>query len=86
MHNLIRQVLAPTALFAVLVFAGSFAQSSSAGLSEDLIQQLQSDFADSGRNPAMYNALTVNDISALAVNRDRVVAHNSIFNKEITTG
>lgn len=78
-----------TALFmgtAIVVTSCCFAQSAATGLSADMIERLRANFANNGRNPAAYNALTANDISALAVNRDRVIAHNSIFSKEITTG
>ncbi len=63
-----------------------YAQTSTGGLSTDLIDRLRIDFENNGRNPAIYNALTANDISSLAINRDRLIQHNAIFNKEITTG
>ncbi len=69
---------------ALLIPATIFAQTT--GLSDDLIKKLQSDFDQNRKNPAIYNALSANDINALAVDRDKLVQHNAIFNKTIETG
>lgn len=72
--------------FLVLLCPSLYSQSGVSGLSTDLIERLRINFENNGRNPAMYNALTANDINNLAVNRDKLIAHNTIFNKEISTG
>ncbi len=72
-----------------LLFAASSiaqAQATSGGLSFEVISRLQDDFTKHGRNPAIYNALTANDIANLTIDRDKLLSHNSIFNKTITTG
>lgn len=73
-------------LLCVLIASSLIAQSNSGGLSPDLIERLRTNFANNGRNPAVFNALTANEISALAVDHNKVIQHNTIFSKEITTG
>lgn len=82
------RVLLTSATLAITmaVFQPSFAQTGQGGLSTDLIERLRINFENNGRNPAIYNALTANDIANLAINREKLIAHNPIFNKEITTG
>ena len=75
-----------TTVFAMAVCPLSYSQTGQGGLSTDLIERLRVNFENNGRNPAIYNALTANDIANLAINRDKLIAHNPIFNKEITTG
>lgn len=56
------------------------------GLTDDLIAKLRSGYKLDHKDQAIYNALTGNDINALAVNHDQLISHNAIFNKEIKTG
>lgn len=86
--------MSQTRIFSLVAIAASLiafstllhAQSAQGGLTSGLIEELRLNFENNGRNPAVYNALTANDIASLTINRDLLVAHNAIFNKEITTG
>jgi bleomycin hydrolase len=56
------------------------------GLTTDLIDRLRAGYIRNGKDQAIYNALTANDINNLALNRDKLIAHSNIFNKEIKAG
>lgn len=56
------------------------------GLTTDLIDQLRNSYKRDAKDLAIYNALTANDISTLAVNRDKLIAHNNMFSKELKVG
>jgi bleomycin hydrolase len=56
------------------------------GLTADLINQLRSNYKRDAKDLAIYNALTANDINALALNRDKLIAHNTMFSKELKVG
>ena len=76
-----------TALLATTVTGAALAApSGNGGLTTDVIEKLRAGYSHDGKNQAIYNALTANDINSLALNRDRLIAHSSIFNKEIKAG
>lgn len=78
------RTLAAIAVAALLLPSMIFAQAT--GLSTDLIKKLQADYDQNRRNPAVYNALSANDINALAIDRDKLIQHNAFFSKTIETG
>ena len=77
-------------LVVLLVIAASVttvaAPKEDGGLTTDLIDQLRNSYKRDAKDQAIYNALTANDINALAVNRDKLIAHSTIFNKELKVG
>ncbi len=55
------------------------------GLAPDIIQQVRQSFEIDASTRALMNALTNNDIKKLAVNREKYVAHDNLFNHKIKT-
>jgi bleomycin hydrolase len=66
-------------LIASCVFADAGA------LSEEAINKIRGSFEMDAHTRAMYNSITNNDISSLAVNRDILREHNDLFSHKIKT-
>lgn len=54
-------------------------------LSEEAINKIRGSFEMDAHTRAMYNSITNNDISGLAVNRDILREHNDLFSHKIKT-
>ncbi len=78
-----------TGLVIVLFAAASISlwgePASEGGLAPDIIQQVRQSFEIDASTRALMNALTNNDIKKLAVNREKYVAHDNLFNHKIKT-
>ena len=71
---------------AVLLFACSLpVMSGEGGLSADNIAKIRASFEMDRYNRAMYNAVTNNNLSKLALNRDILREHNEIYSHKIKT-
>ena len=57
----------------------------SGGLSGGAIEKIRGSFEMDGHTRAMYNSITNNDISSLALNRDIIREHNELFSHKIKT-
>jgi bleomycin hydrolase len=68
-----------TAITPSLIFAGDGA------ISDELINKFREEFKMSPHNQAMYNAVTNNSISDLALNRDVLREHNELYTNKIKT-
>ena len=55
------------------------------GLTSEVIQEVRQSFKMDTPTRALMNALTNNDIKKLALNRDKYVAHDNLFNHKIKT-
>ncbi len=75
-----------TLLATVFPLATIVAADQGAGLSADLIDRLRAEYQKDGKDQAMFNALTANDINSLAINRDKLNKYNTMFSKEIKAG
>jgi len=71
--------LLAVSLIASCVFADAGA------LSEEAINKIRGSFEMDAHTRAMYNSITNNDISSLAVNRDILREHNDLFSHKIKT-
>ena len=71
--------LVAVSLIASCVFAEAGA------LSEEAINKIRGTFEMDAHTRAMYNSITNNDISSLAVNRDILREHNDLFSHKIKT-
>jgi bleomycin hydrolase len=71
-------------VLAVMVI-GACAFGAEGGLSGDDIEKIRGSFEMDARTRAMYNAITNNDISSLALNRDIIREHNELFSHKIKT-
>lgn len=67
----------------ILITASLFADEG--GLTLRLIDQLRASLEMNAHTKSVYNAVTNNDISKLALNHDIVRSHNEIFNHKIKT-
>ncbi|PKK82152.1 MAG: aminopeptidase [candidate division Zixibacteria bacterium HGW-Zixibacteria-1] len=73
-------------LTAVVLFACSLpAMSGEGGLSADNVAKIRASFEMDRYNRAMYNAVTNNNLSKLALNRDILREHNEIYSHKIKT-
>lgn len=82
-HQFLFLVACAAVFFAISPTQG--ADKDSGALSEDMIQNLRSHHAAEPSDAAMYNALADIDISKLAVDRKKVIEHNTIFDHVIKT-
>ncbi|HLB75218.1 MAG TPA: C1 family peptidase [Sedimentisphaerales bacterium] len=71
-------------VLAVLVIA-SCAFGAEGGLSGEAIEEIRGSFEMDAHTRAMYNSITNNDISGLALNRDIMREHNALFSHKIKT-
>ncbi|HUV30427.1 MAG TPA: C1 family peptidase [Acidobacteriota bacterium] len=72
------------AIFLTLLLTADFAAAGSDGqLTDDLVGRLQSEFRDSADRKAVVNAVTNNDVSALALNREKLVHHDTYFSLKL---
>ncbi len=70
-------------LLAVLL--SQVCSASQGAIDEPLLERLRSSSIRTDHDRAMYNALTENDINKLALNRDMVNTHNTLFSHKIKT-
>jgi len=68
-----------------IMVAGACAFGADGGLSGEAIEKIRRSFEMDGHTRAMYNSITNNDISSLALNRDIVREHNELFSHKIET-
>lgn len=54
-------------------------------LTADMVEQIRQSFEMNASTKALMNALTNNDIKKLAVNREKYIAHDDLFNYKIKT-
>jgi len=71
-------------VLAVMVI-GSCAFGAEGGLSGEAIEKIRGSFEMDVHTRAMYNSITNNDISSLALNRDIIREHNELFSHKIKT-
>ena len=69
----------------VVVLIGACAFADSGGLSGEAIEKIRGSFEMDTHTRAMYNSITNNDISSLALNRDLLREHNELFSHKIKT-
>lgn len=76
-----------TALFVQLlvISAAPSLFAAQGALTDELVDDLRSSLEMSGHTKAMYNSITNNDITSLALNRDLLRKHNEIFSHKIKT-
>jgi len=67
----------------VVVFVVSSLLASEGALTTEIIDKIHSSFEMDAHTRAMYNSITNNDISSLALNRDVLRRHNEIFSHKI---
>lgn len=72
-------------VFATVAACPGLAPGAEAELTEDTVCQLQSSFEQDGFTTAIYNSLSNNDITDLAISRDILKQHNEIFSHKIET-
>ena len=70
-------------LFAVTVVGSCAFAADSGGLSGKDIEKIRGSFEMDAHTRAMYNSITNNSISSLALNRDIVREHNELFSHKI---
>jgi len=68
-----------------LAMVGGFAFGEDGGLSGAAIDRIRGSFEMDTHTRAMYNSITNNDISSLALNRDIIREHNELFSHKIKT-
>jgi bleomycin hydrolase len=73
----------PALLAVSLITSCVFAEAGA--LSEEAINKIRGSFEMDAHTRAMYNSITNNDISILAVNRDILREHNDLFSHKIKT-
>jgi len=73
----------PALLAVSLIASCVFAEGGA--LSEEAINKIRGSFEMDAHTRAMYNSITNNDISSLAVNRDILREHNDLFSHKIKT-
>ena len=73
----------PALLAVSLIASCVFAEAGA--LSEEAINKIRGSFEMDAHTRAMYNSITNNDISSLAVNRDILREHNDLFSHKIKT-
>jgi len=73
----------PALLAVGLIASCVFAEAGA--LSEEAINKIRGSFEMDAHTRAMYNSITNNDISSLAVNRDILREHNDLFSHKIKT-
>ena len=69
----------------VLDFAASSLVADEGALTNEVIDKINSSFEMDTHTRAMYNSITNNDISSLALNREVLRRHNEIFSHKIET-
>jgi len=69
----------------VVVFAASSLFAAEGALTSKITNKIQSSFEIDAHTRAMYNSITNNDISSLALNRNVLRRHNEIFSHKIET-
>jgi len=69
----------------VVVFAASSLFAGKGALTTKVIEKIHSSFEMDTHTRAMYNSVTNNDISSLALNRELLRRHNEIFSHKIET-
>jgi bleomycin hydrolase len=70
--------------FAVMVVSqGAFAAQPAAGLTPELIKELQASFKTDAGTRALMNAITNNDVKSLALNRELYNGYDDLFNYKI---
>ncbi len=67
----------------VVVLTASSLFANQGALRPEAIRKIQSSFKMDGHTRAMYNSITNNDISSLALNRDIVKQHNKLYSHKI---
>jgi hypothetical protein len=67
----------------VLMLCASSLLAGPGGLSSGAIDKIRGSFEMDAHTRAMYNSITNNDISGLALNRDVLRSHNEIFSHKI---
>lgn len=72
-------------LVSVVMVMGVCAFGAEGGLSGDVIEEIRGSFEMDAHTRAMYNSITNNDISSLALNRDILREHNELFSHKIKT-
>ena len=72
-------------LLAVMMVGSCVFAADSGGLSGGAIEKIRGSFEMDGHTRAMYNSITNNDISSLALNRDIIREHNELFSHKIKT-
>ena len=83
MYSAILKTVLIVSLFALLVAPVLFADEGS--LKDEAIERLQSQFQMDDHSRVMYNAVTNNSISDLALNRDLLRSHNELYTNKIKT-
>jgi bleomycin hydrolase len=73
----------PALLAVSLIASCVFAEAGA--LSEEAIKKIRGSFKMDAHTRAMYNSITNNDITSLAVNRDILREHNDLFSHKIKT-
>jgi bleomycin hydrolase len=68
-----------------LILSASSLFAAEGALEPDTIDKIRSAFKMDSHTRAMYNSITNNDISSLALNRDVLRRHNEIFSHKIET-
>ncbi|MBN1124936.1 MAG: C1 family peptidase [Sedimentisphaerales bacterium] len=69
----------------VFCFIGSVIYAGPGGLSEEFLDKTQSSYRMDPHTRAMYNAITNNNITDLALNRELLREHNDLFSHKIKT-
>ena len=81
--NHYKKVIQVIMLAAVILAATVAIGADQGALTEDSVGRLRKTFEMDARAKAMYNAITNNDVSSLALNRDIVRQHNEVFSHKI---